>query len=109
MECKTKRTFLDLFEVYECKNCPHQVTDEQIIIGRRTIGIYHLFEGCGLLKTDCESLIATSKKMRILLKDAVINDAKIFLFYVEDFQIGKFTEIFAQILDAGFHVQVITL
>jgi len=54
-------------------------------------------------------LISTSKKLRILLKDAIINDAKIFLFYVEDLKIGDFLEIFAQILDAGFHVQVITL
>ncbi|HBP25833.1 MAG TPA: hypothetical protein DD618_02655 [Acholeplasmatales bacterium] len=109
MECKTKRTFLDLLTIYNCKNCPHQVTDEQIIIGRGTIGIYHLFEGCALLKTDREQLISTSKKLRILLKDAIINDAKIFLFYVEDLKIGDFLEIFAQILDAGFHVQVITL
>lgn len=108
MECKTKRTFLDLLAVYECKNCPHHVSDEQIIIGRGTIGIYHLFEGCAFLKTDGSNMVATSKKLRILLKDAIIHDAQIFLFYVEDLKIERFIEIFAQILDAGFHVQVIT-
>lgn len=108
MECKSKRTFLELFVVYDCKSCPHQVADEQIIIGRGTIGIYHLFEGCAFLKTDGNKLVSTSKKLRILLKDAILNDARIFLFYVEDFKIESFMEIFAQILDAGFHVQVIT-
>lgn len=109
MNCQEKRTFLNVFMISTCEKCSNYVTDEQIIIGNKTIGIYHIFSGCKLLKETSNEQMAFSSKLRLLMKDAVIYQEKIFLFYCEDFKINYFLEIFSKILDEGFFVQIITL
>ncbi|MGD9604709.1 MAG: hypothetical protein AB7V00_00975 [Bacilli bacterium] len=108
MYCYNKRTFLNIWEIAKCDRCPFFVSDEQIVIGNKTIGIYHIFSGCKLLKEINDDSIAFSSKLRLLMKDAIIYQKEIFLFFIEDFSLNDYLDVFSKILDAGFHVQIIT-
>ncbi|MDD3106555.1 MAG: hypothetical protein PHP65_01970 [Bacilli bacterium] len=109
MDCNQKRTLLNLWEISSCEKCKHYIRDEHFTIGNQTIGIYHVFSGCQLLKEKNDYFLSHSKKLRILLKDAIMYQDKIFLLFVENLILNQFYDIFSQIMDHGFHVQIITL
>jgi hypothetical protein len=108
MNCIKKRTVFDLFEVYKCDKCNYHKKDEFIYIGNNIVGIYHLFNNCKYLILDVDYLIFDSKKLKILLKDAILNYENILLIFVEEFRIEPFYDIFSKILDSGLSIQIIT-
>lgn len=109
MKCNLKRSIFTLFEVFNCENCKYKQNDEFIYIGRNVIGIYYLFDDCLNLEMDKELLIGDSSKLKLLLRDAIINQEEIFLCLLEDFKLSFYYDEFEKILDAGLSVQIITL
>jgi len=104
-----KRSFLNMETVFRCDRCEHFVLDEQIIVGNKTIGIYHIFPGCRLLKDLTNDQIAHSQRLKLLLKDAIIFQEQIVLFYEESLSFNRLLDVFSAFLDAGYFVQIITL
>ena len=108
MKCKKIRTLFNLFEVFDCKNCRHNLEDEHFLIGHYYVSIYHLFNQCEVLGINYDDLIYNSKKLKFLLKDAISYNDKIFLIFIENFQIETYFEIFERILDNDLNIQIIT-
>lgn len=109
MKCMKKRTIFNLFDVLTCSNCINKKEDEFIMLGDNVIAIYYLFDNCSSLDVDKELLTFDLKKLKLLLKDAIFNQDKIFLLFLEDFKLENFYDVFDKIIDEKLDIQVITL
>ncbi len=86
--CKKKRTLYNLFDVFSCENCPVLIKDEEYVISENKIYIYHLYDGCILNELNEDELV-NSKKMKLFLKDAIINKDKIIILWLDSFDVEK--------------------
>ena len=86
--CKKKRTLLNLFDVFSCDDCPIRREDEEYVIGENRVFIYHLDDGC-ILNDLSEDDLINSKKMKLFLKDAIINQNKVIILWLDSFDIEK--------------------
>ncbi|HEY8395157.1 MAG TPA: hypothetical protein VIK96_00090 [Bacilli bacterium] len=107
MNCKKKRTFFNLFQIYDCGNCFYQKEDEFFFIGNTNISIYYLFQDCPHLEIDKEYLYFFSKKLKRILLDAVIHQEEILLVFIEDFELSRYYHLIEQLLDFGLSLQII--
>lgn len=87
--CMKKRTFYNLFDVFDCNNCSLIKKDEEYIVGENKIYIYHLNNGCILNKDLSKDDLVNSKKMRLFLKDAVLNQENIIVLWLDSFDLIK--------------------
>ncbi|HHX79470.1 MAG TPA: hypothetical protein GX692_00170 [Acholeplasmataceae bacterium] len=108
MNCKQKRTFFNLFQIYDCKTCPYQKTDEFFLIGNTNISIYYLFGDCPNVEIDKEFLYFTSKKLKWLLLDAIIYQQEILVIFIEEFRLEKYYFILDCLLNFGLSIQIIS-
>ena len=109
-KCNQTRTMFNLFQIYNCHNCDKFKEDEFIKIGNQIIAIYYIFNQCEFLGINKDVLVYNSKKVKILLKESIINDKNIFLFFVDGFfEIDKYFNLFERIMDNDLDIQIITL
>jgi len=109
MRCKPKRNIFNLFQVLTCENCPNKRNDEFIYIGRNVIAIYYVFDSCLDLEIDKDLIFPNVEKLKILLKDAILNQDKIFMCMLEDFDLENYYDVFEKVLDEGLSVQIIVI
>ncbi|NLD26702.1 MAG: hypothetical protein GX661_05000 [Acholeplasmataceae bacterium] len=108
MNCREKRSFFNIFTIFDCRSCPFQKEDENLIIGENNIGIYHLFRDCPQVPINKDDLYYDHPKLRHLLMDAIRYQEEIFLLFVEEFRLSSYIEVFDKILDSGLSIQIIT-
>lgn len=72
MKCKMKRTFMNILKINNCFNCINYCSDEYIAIANTKVNIYYLASRCLLISYD-DIFIAFNKKIKLFLKDAIIN------------------------------------
>lgn len=83
--------------------------DEEITIGRNSVFVYHLFDRCPNLGIDYDFLIFDSLKLKVLLRDAVNYQDRIWFLFLEELNLTPFYDIFSAILDSGLSIQIVTL
>ena len=108
MNCKQRRTFFNLFQIYDCKNCPYQKTDEFFLIGNTNISIYYLLRDCPQVEIDKEYLYFTSEKLKRILLDAIIYQEEILLIFLEDFILERSYFLLDFLLNFGLSIQIIS-
>ena len=107
MECKSRRTFLNLFRIFSCATCEHRKEDEFFLIGNTNISIYHLFWDCPGVEIAKEELYFFSKKLKTLLLEAVIHQEEILLLFFENFNLEKNFDLLEQLLAFRLSLQII--
>ena len=120
MKCTNPRNIFNLFAISDCKGCPKYCRDEELVIGDVTVRIYYINNGCKDLKEinkskynkDNHLEIATSKKLRLFLKDIMINELYnrdyIYL-WLHDFDLNNEYDmnIIYSLLEFGLDIQLI--
>ena len=106
--CKKERTFFNLFEVYTCNDCPLLRKDEEYIVGEKMMYIYHLDDGCILNKSLSKDDLINSKKMRVFLKDAILNQDSYLILWLDLFDPNKNEELFLNLMSFDQDVHIIT-
>ncbi len=102
--CKSKRTFFDLFMFYDCKDCKLLVSDEYYNIGDLLVNIYYI-ERCLLNENNDE--IIKSDKLKILLKDSIINQRNNIIIWLDEFDFEKNEQLVYDLLSFNLDVQII--
>lgn len=106
--CQRKRTFYNFFEVFDCNNCKCIKEDEEYIVGENTMYIYHLDDGCIMNKSLSKDELVNSKKMRLFLKDAIINQNDILILWLDSFDPDKEYYDFLNLMSFSLDVHIIT-
>ena len=106
--CKKPRTFYNLFDVFSCDNCPLLIKDEEYIVGENKIYIYHLNDGCILHNDLSKEDLINSKKMRLFLKDAIINQENIIVLWLDSFDVDKNDYDFLSLASFEVDIHIIT-
>ena len=106
--CIKKRTFYNLFDVFSCDNCPVLRKDEEYIVGENKIYIYHLNDGCIIKKDLSKDDLVNSKKMRLFLKDAIINQGNIMVLWLDSFDVKKNELDFLSLASFDMDIHIIT-
>ena len=109
MQCIKKRNIFTLFDVYSCEGCSKRSKDEVIYIGRNVIAIYQLFDNCLNLELDKDVLLMDSKKLKLLLKDAIKHQDEILFCILEDFHLDNYYDIFEDIINDDLSIQIVTI
>ena len=73
------------------------------------IAIYYVFDSCLDLEIDKDLIFPNVEKLKILLKDAILNQDKIFMCMLEDFDLENYYDVFEKVLDEGLSVQIIVI
>lgn len=102
--CKRKRTFFDLFVFYDCNDCKLLVSDEYYNIGNLNVNIYYI-ERC-LLNVSNDEIIA-SDKLKILLKDSIINQSNNIIIWLDKFDFDRNEQLIYDLLSFDLDVQII--
>lgn len=71
--CCKKKTIFNFFKISDCENCYHLRKNDEIKIGDRSIYLYYLRE-CDYIIKDVDYLFLLSCKVRLFLKDCIINE-----------------------------------
>lgn len=105
--CQKKRTIFNLFEVYDCHDCKLLVKDEEYVVGEHTLYIYHLNDGCILNIDYSKEDVITSKKLKIFLKDAIINQDDILVLWLDSFSPNYQENDFLNLISFDLDVHII--
>lgn len=108
MKCIIKRNIFEMFTVYTCDRCPYKKEDEFIYIGHNLIAVYYFYDNCPTLAINPNCIITNSNKLRILMKDAIINNDQILFLFLENFKLDDYYDVFLDILDSGLSIQIIS-
>lgn len=106
--CLKKRTFFNLFEVFDCSDCQCVREDDEYKVGENTMYIYHLDNGCVLNKSLSQDDLVNSKKMRLFLKDCIIHQNEILILWLDSFDPDKDNYDFLNLMSFGLDVHIIT-
>lgn len=107
MNCTRRRNIFELFTIYTCERCPYKREDEFIYIGHNLIAIYYLYNNCPTLGVNPDYIIVNSNKLRILMKDAILNNDQIIFLFLDDFKLEDYYDVFLDILDSELSIQII--
>lgn len=105
--CKEKRTLFNLFDIYDCKKCKLLRKDEFYTIGEINFNIYHLNDLCILNETLELDDFINSNKMKLFLKDAIINQCNNIILWLDEFDIEKDEDDFYNLLAFQKDIQII--
>ena len=105
--CQKKRTFFNLFEVFDCKGCPCIKNDEEYVVGENMMYIYHLNDGCIFNKDQSKEELVNGKKLRLFLKDAIVNQNNIIVLWLDYFDVNKRDNDFYSLMSFGLDVHVL--
>ena len=88
MICKDRKNIFNYFEVSKCDRCDYYLEDYSILVGSNYIYVYYINK-CVLNEYDSELLFGFDKKVRLFIKDAIINQDKINVLIIEGNLIDK--------------------
>lgn len=100
--CQKRRTFFDLFKLYSCKECILSEKNEYYVIGEVNVNVYYL-NRCILNENNI-----FDKKLKILLKDAILNQDNNIIVWLDNFNFEMQQEIILNLLAFDFDVQIIS-
>ena len=106
--CQKRRTIFNLFEVSSCSSCKVLIKDEEYVFGEHTLYIYHLNDGCVLNEDYSKNEVINSKKLRTFLKDAIINQDKVLVLWLDSFNPDYRDNDFLNLLSFDLDVHIIT-
>lgn len=89
---------------YDCKDCKLLVSDEYYNIGDLLVNIYYI-ERCLLNENNDE--IIESDKLKILLKDSIINQRNNIIIWLDEFDFKKNEQLVYDLLSFDLDVQII--
>lgn len=83
------RSFLDFFTVYNCDKCNEYYDNNYVYVGNNTINI--------ITKNNCINKLMSIKTIKLLLKDAIINQDKTLL-WLDDIELERAFDYLALLL-----------
>lgn len=108
MKCFEKRTIFNFWEYLSCDKCKYKLDDEEIIIGNNKIYIYNI-KICCKESIDNDNLFLKNKKVKIFLKDCVINQNKIIFLILEDFSLEKNIKWIEGFLEENIDIHILNI
>ena len=87
MHCYNKKTVFDFFKVSSCDSCKYLLKDYYFNIGLNTINIYYL-DYCK--RSVSKDYFIDSKKMKLFLKDMILNSGDDLFLIMERFNIDYY-------------------
>lgn len=85
MNCKERRTIYNLFKIFDCQSCNSFIKDEEFVVGRRKVNIYYSINKCKLDDfIDFKESIYFNKKIKMFLKDAILNQGNILVLWLDE-------------------------
>lgn len=104
--CKKSRTFFDLFKIYSCDECKLLFEDDYYNIGETNVNIYYI-ERCILSNNEYIDNVMESTKLKLLLKDAILNNDNNIIVWLDKFDIIKDESLLFDLLEFELDVQII--
>ena len=108
MKCFEKRTIFNFWKYMDCLKCNHRLVDEEIIIGVNKIYIYNIRK-CNWIDVDKDSIFLKSQKVRLFLKDCIINQKNIIFVVLEDFNLEKNIEWIESFLEESGDIHILNI
>lgn len=111
---KEKRNLFNLFEIYDCCGCNKYRIDSSFQVCNNYVNIYYLDNNC-FENEDIDELIAFNKKLKIILKDAIINKSNklnddfifIWLLRKEEYLVYKSYELIYDLLEFENNIHIL--
>lgn len=108
MKCFEKRTIFNFWEYANCNKCKYNLVDEEIIIGNNKIYIYNI-RTCSKESIDNNEIFLKNKKVRLFLKDCVINQKSIIFLILEDFYLEKNIKWIEGFLEENINIHILNI
>lgn len=107
MNCKENRSIFNLFKIFNCEDCDSFYKDEEFVIGKRKINLYYSINKCKYVNiVKEENNIYFNSKVKLFLKDAILNSDNILILWVNKNEIND--DLIEQLLefDLDIHIMI---
>ena len=108
MNCFSKKTVFNFYEVSTCHNCKYKQEDYYFNIGRGVVNIYYL-RHCYIEEVDLDYLFSFSKKAKLFLKDMILNYDKGIFLIMDDFIVDRYMDDLEILLEVSDNIHILVV
>lgn len=105
--CLNRRTIFDFYTYHDCEKCCFMNDNEEIRIGNKNIFLYYLRK-CDVIEYDIDLLFLYSNKVKLFLKDCIINQNLITFLIFDDFRMNSLYSL-EELLEFGSDIHILII